>query len=132
MIQPCACIKYNCTYDTTSHTWRSSMRHFGLLVFLVAFQGRQSRMLNSKVWSKPTSNTNLSYWNGNDTIFINLFLGYVIPRGCNVFLHYKSVHLDPLLYEDPEHFNPWRWLVSPFTCNHIKKKFLWIKSPYFT
>ncbi|XP_038985550.1 cytochrome P450 90B2-like [Phoenix dactylifera] len=38
------------------------------------------------------------------------YKGYVIPRGCTVMANISAVHLDPSLYEDPESFNPWRWL----------------------
>ncbi|KAJ6844460.1 cytochrome P450 90B1-like [Iris pallida] len=40
------------------------------------------------------------------------FKGYEIPRGCRVFTHMTSVHLDPDLFEDPRVFNPWRWLST--------------------
>jgi len=41
-----------------------------------------------------------------------MHLDYVIPQGSTVLLHFAAGNLDPFLYADPEHFNPWRWLVS--------------------
>lgn len=38
------------------------------------------------------------------------FKGYEIPRGCRIITHMAAVHLDPLLFDDPQAFNPWRWL----------------------
>ncbi|XP_039144110.1 cytochrome P450 90B2-like [Dioscorea cayenensis subsp. rotundata] len=38
------------------------------------------------------------------------FKGYVIPQGCTVITHLSAVHLDPNLFENPNHFDPWRWM----------------------
>nr|ABK30931.1 brassinosteroid C-3 oxidase [Hordeum vulgare subsp. vulgare] len=35
--------------------------------------------------------------------------GHLIPKGWCVFMYFRSVHLDDMLYEDPCKFNPWRW-----------------------
>ncbi|XP_072957393.1 cholesterol 16,22-dihydroxylase CYP90G4-like [Typha angustifolia] len=40
------------------------------------------------------------------------YKGYVIPEGTTVLLHLAAVHLDPSSFENPEHFNPWRWQSS--------------------
>lgn len=38
--------------------------------------------------------------------------GYDIPCGWKVLPVIAAVHLDPLLFDHPHHFNPWRWQVS--------------------
>ncbi|WOK93880.1 Cytochrome P450 [Canna indica] len=40
------------------------------------------------------------------------YKGYLILKGYNIAAHLSAVHLDPSLFEDPHHFNPWRWLCS--------------------
>lgn len=35
--------------------------------------------------------------------------GYDIPSGWKILPVLAAVHLDSSLYEDPSHFNPWRW-----------------------
>ncbi|XP_062216300.1 steroid (22S)-hydroxylase [Phragmites australis] len=35
--------------------------------------------------------------------------GYDIPSGWKILPILAAVHLDSSLYEDPNHFNPWRW-----------------------
>lgn len=40
------------------------------------------------------------------------FNGHLIPKDYKVLLHFKAMHLDPSIFEDPECFNPWRWLSS--------------------
>nr|A0A517FND3.1 RecName: Full=Cholesterol 16,22-dihydroxylase CYP90G4; AltName: Full=Cytochrome P450 CYP90B50; Short=PpCYP90B50 [Trigonella foenum-graecum]QDS03633.1 cytochrome P450 CYP90B50 [Trigonella foenum-graecum] len=37
------------------------------------------------------------------------FKGYDIPCGWNVMPVISAVHLNPSNFEDPQHFNPWRW-----------------------
>ncbi|XP_058081137.1 cholesterol 22-monohydroxylase CYP90B51 isoform X2 [Magnolia sinica] len=37
------------------------------------------------------------------------YKGYDIPCGWKVLPVFTAVHLDPLLYDDPQQFNPWRW-----------------------
>ncbi|KAK9129899.1 hypothetical protein Sjap_010386 [Stephania japonica] len=37
------------------------------------------------------------------------YKGYDIPCGWKVLPVFAAVHLDPLLYDRPLHFNPWRW-----------------------
>jgi len=39
--------------------------------------------------------------------------GYDIPCGWKVLPVIAAVHLDPLLFDQPQHFNPWRWQVGP-------------------
>jgi len=38
--------------------------------------------------------------------------GYDIPCGWKVLPVIAAVHLDPSLFDQPQHFNPWRWQVS--------------------
>ncbi|KAL0547151.1 hypothetical protein IC582_017077 [Cucumis melo] len=37
------------------------------------------------------------------------YRGYFIPRGWKVLPVISSAHLDPLVFDQPHHFNPWRW-----------------------
>ncbi|KAM0933534.1 putative cytochrome P450 [Dioscorea sansibarensis] len=37
---------------------------------------------------------------------------YVIPQGGCVMTSFTAVHLDPSLFENPETFDPWRWMGS--------------------
>lgn len=37
------------------------------------------------------------------------FNGYTIPEGWVVMVCPSAVHLNPAIYENPLHFNPWRW-----------------------
>ncbi|KAJ1420732.1 Cytochrome P450 [Sesbania bispinosa] len=37
------------------------------------------------------------------------YKGYDIPRGWKVLPVISAVHLDPALFDQPQHFNPWRW-----------------------
>ncbi|KAK4773708.1 hypothetical protein SAY87_028727 [Trapa incisa] len=37
------------------------------------------------------------------------YKGYDIPCGWKVLPVISAVHLDPLVFEQPQHFNPWRW-----------------------
>ncbi|KQJ81398.1 ent-kaurenoic acid oxidase 1 isoform X1 [Brachypodium distachyon] len=43
-------------------------------------------------------------------VFVN---GYLIPKGWKVQLWYRSVHMDPQLYSEPNKFNPSRWEGPP-------------------
>ncbi|XVF62023.1 hypothetical protein PTKIN_Ptkin08bG0183200 [Pterospermum kingtungense] len=40
------------------------------------------------------------------------YKGYDIPCGWKVLPVIAAVHLDPCLFDHPQHFNPWRWQVS--------------------
>ncbi|BBH07915.1 Cytochrome P450 superfamily protein, partial [Prunus dulcis] len=40
------------------------------------------------------------------------YKGYDIPCGWKVLPVIAAVHLDPLLFDQPQHFNPWRWQVK--------------------
>ncbi|KAK7406688.1 hypothetical protein VNO78_08318 [Psophocarpus tetragonolobus] len=40
------------------------------------------------------------------------YKGYDIPCGWKVLPVIAAVHLDPSLFDQPQHFNPWRWQVS--------------------
>ncbi|XP_043709535.1 cytochrome P450 90B1-like [Telopea speciosissima] len=40
------------------------------------------------------------------------YKGYDIPRGWKVLPVFASVHLDPSMYDQPQHFNPWRWQTT--------------------
>ncbi|CAI9114304.1 OLC1v1014996C1 [Oldenlandia corymbosa var. corymbosa] len=35
--------------------------------------------------------------------------GHFIPKGWCVLTYFRSIHLDPDLYDSPYQFNPWRW-----------------------
>jgi cytochrome P450 len=37
--------------------------------------------------------------------------GYDIPCGWKVLPVISAVHLDPSNFDQPQHFNPWRWQV---------------------
>ncbi|KAJ0964527.1 hypothetical protein J5N97_025665 [Dioscorea zingiberensis] len=37
---------------------------------------------------------------------------YVIPQGGCIIASFTAVHLDPSLYENPNSFDPWRWMGS--------------------
>ncbi|KAG6482381.1 hypothetical protein ZIOFF_059012 [Zingiber officinale] len=39
-------------------------------------------------------------------------LGFLIPKGYHFVAHFSAVHLDPELFEDPQRFDPWRWLIG--------------------
>lgn len=41
------------------------------------------------------------------------FAGYIIPRGWNIYLNYRNVHMDPQLYPNPSKFDPSRFLEAP-------------------
>ena len=50
-----------------------------------------------------------------ENVLIGLCLkGYDIPCGWKVLPVISAVHLDPSLFDQPQHFNPWRWQVSFF------------------
>jgi cytochrome P450 len=38
--------------------------------------------------------------------------GYTIPEGWLVLMNPMAIHLNPLIFDDPLTFNPWRWQVS--------------------
>ncbi|XP_061345958.1 cholesterol 22-monohydroxylase CYP90B51-like isoform X1 [Gastrolobium bilobum] len=40
------------------------------------------------------------------------YKGYDIPRGWKVLPVISAVHLDPALFDQPQHFNPWRWQLE--------------------
>ncbi|KAJ6682117.1 hypothetical protein OIU74_020376 [Salix koriyanagi] len=40
------------------------------------------------------------------------YKGYDIPRGWKVLPVISAVHLDSTVFDQPQHFNPWRWQVS--------------------
>ncbi|KAK4791555.1 hypothetical protein SAY86_031968 [Trapa natans] len=37
------------------------------------------------------------------------YKGYDIPCGWKVLPVIAAIHLDPLIFDQPQHFNPWRW-----------------------
>ncbi|KZV45298.1 hypothetical protein F511_04036 [Dorcoceras hygrometricum] len=43
------------------------------------------------------------------TIRETKYKGYTIPAGWAVMVCPPAVHLNPMIYNDPLHFNPWRW-----------------------
>uniref|UniRef100_A0A7C9D695 3-epi-6-deoxocathasterone 23-monooxygenase n=1 Tax=Opuntia streptacantha TaxID=393608 RepID=A0A7C9D695_OPUST len=38
-----------------------------------------------------------------------MFAGYLIPKGWCVLASLTSIHMDEQNYENPYHFDPWRW-----------------------
>ncbi|XP_075508611.1 cytochrome P450 87A3-like isoform X1 [Primulina tabacum] len=46
------------------------------------------------------------------TIRETKYKGYTIPAGWAVMVCPPAVHLNPATYNDPLHFNPWRWEAS--------------------
>ncbi|KAJ4966600.1 hypothetical protein NE237_018449 [Protea cynaroides] len=40
------------------------------------------------------------------------YKGYDIPSGWKVLPVFAAVHLDPSIYDQPHHFNPWRWQTT--------------------
>jgi len=48
----------------------------------------------------------VSFREATKDVFVN---GYLIPKGWNVQLWYRSVHMDPEVYRDSKEFNPSRW-----------------------
>ena len=46
--------------------------------------------------------------------------GYDIPCGWKVLPVIAAVHLDPSLFDQPQHFNPWRWQVSSFLSSKLQ------------
>ncbi|KAJ3680616.1 hypothetical protein LUZ60_016894 [Juncus effusus] len=47
------------------------------------------------------------------------FNGYVIPKGTRIVVYTKGMHLDPIAFERPEQFNPWRWENMMNTNNYM-------------
>ncbi|KAJ1701990.1 hypothetical protein LUZ63_001769 [Rhynchospora breviuscula] len=47
------------------------------------------------------------------------FKGYTITKGTTIMTHIEAMHLDPLAFENPNIFDPWRWLA-------IKKSNNWM------
>ncbi|CAK9152418.1 unnamed protein product [Ilex paraguariensis] len=45
------------------------------------------------------------------------YKGYDIPCGWKVLPVISAVHLDPSLFDQPQHFNPWRWQNTPGPCS---------------
>jgi len=41
-----------------------------------------------------------------------MFSGYLVPKGWRIYVYTREINYDPILYDDPLTFNPWRWLVS--------------------
>ena len=50
-------------------------------------------------------------------IEILICVGYTIPAGWGVMVCPPAVHLNPAKYENPLHFNPWRWEVKQHLCD---------------
>ncbi|KAJ6398447.1 hypothetical protein OIU77_019278 [Salix suchowensis] len=42
--------------------------------------------------------------------------GYDIPRGWKVLPVISAVHLDSTVFDQPQHFNPWRWQQPDNAC----------------
>lgn len=48
-------------------------------------------------------------------LYIFGLIGYMIPKGWKIYVYTREINYDPCLFPDPYTFNPWRWLVSPYT-----------------
>ncbi|KAF9682289.1 hypothetical protein SADUNF_Sadunf05G0093300 [Salix dunnii] len=51
------------------------------------------------------------------------YKGYDIPRGWKVLPVISAVHLDSTVFDQPQHFNPWRWQVSRQLSSYYKHVF---------
>ena len=51
-------------------------------------------------------------------LLMRSFSGYTIPKGWRVLVWFRSVHLDPEIYENPKEFKPSRWDVSKASSSH--------------
>lgn len=40
-----------------------------------------------------------------------IYTGFAIPKGSKIMICPYTVHLNPVVYKDPNTFNPWRWKV---------------------
>ncbi|KAG8097715.1 hypothetical protein GUJ93_ZPchr0013g36457 [Zizania palustris] len=45
--------------------------------------------------------------------------GYAIPKGSKIMICPSTVHLNPVVYKDPNIFNPWRWKVGEIHNGHV-------------
>ncbi|KAL6505661.1 hypothetical protein OROHE_023040 [Orobanche hederae] len=36
--------------------------------------------------------------------------GYLVPKGWKIYVYTREINYDPILYQEPLEFNPWRWL----------------------
>ncbi|GFP87298.1 cytochrome p450 85a [Phtheirospermum japonicum] len=36
--------------------------------------------------------------------------GFLVPRGWRIYVYTREINYDPILYQEPLKFNPWRWL----------------------
>ena len=59
------------------------------------------------------------------------YTGYDIPCGWKVLPVIAAEHLDPSLFDQPQHFNPWRWQVRQFKLKESKTGFYFDGFPFF-
>ncbi|KAL5210626.1 hypothetical protein ABZP36_006249 [Zizania latifolia] len=50
--------------------------------------------------------------------------GYAIPKGSKIMICPSTVHLNPVVYKDPNIFNPWRWKDSGEPAGGASKDFM--------
>ncbi|KAL3636191.1 Cytochrome P450 85A [Castilleja foliolosa] len=36
--------------------------------------------------------------------------GFIVPKGWRIYVYTRDINYDPILYQEPLKFNPWRWL----------------------
>ncbi|KAF8957829.1 cytochrome P450 [Flammula alnicola] len=47
------------------------------------------------------------------------YMGYHIPAGAMIIPNITSIHMDPTIYDDPETFNPQRYVDNPSLPGHV-------------
>nr|XP_015613552.1 cytochrome P450 87A3 [Oryza sativa Japonica Group] len=50
--------------------------------------------------------------------------GFAIPKGSKIMICPYTVHLNPVVYKDPNTFNPWRWKDIPEPASGASKDFM--------
>uniref|UniRef100_A0A0E0B8G0 Cytochrome P450 n=2 Tax=Oryza TaxID=4527 RepID=A0A0E0B8G0_9ORYZ len=50
--------------------------------------------------------------------------GFAIPKGSKIMICPYTVHLNPVVYKDPNTFNPWRWKNIPEPASGASKDFM--------
>ncbi|KAB5556873.1 hypothetical protein DKX38_007782 [Salix brachista] len=59
------------------------------------------------------------------------YKGYDIPRGWKVLPVISAVHLDSTVFDQPQHFNPWRWQQPDNACGSSTCSSAATRSKYF-
>ncbi|KAI0516642.1 hypothetical protein KFK09_009319 [Dendrobium nobile] len=44
--------------------------------------------------------------------------GYIIPKGWKIYVYSREMNYDPLVYDEPFSFNPWRWMDKNLESHH--------------